>query len=67
MNYELIMNYKRFKNKYIIRLDKGEEIVQTLKHFCKKHKIKLGYISGIGATNKAEIGLFKPKCFSIKL
>lgn len=52
------MKFKRFGNKFIVRMDKGEEIVETLKHFCKEKGIKLGSITGIGATNKATIGLF---------
>lgn len=53
------MEYKKFGNKYIIRMDKGEEIVETLKKFCQQHNITLGWIKGIGAVNKATIGLFK--------
>jgi len=52
------MEYKKFQNKYIVRIDKGEEIVETLKKFCKENNIRLGTIIGLGATNKAEIGLF---------
>lgn len=52
------MKAKKFTNKFIVRIDKGEEIVETLKQFCKNNNIKLGSIVGIGATNKATIGLF---------
>ena len=52
------MKFKKFKNKFIIRIDKGEEVVETLKKFCEDNKINLGSITGIGATNKATIGLF---------
>ena len=52
------MEYKKFNNKYIVRVDKGEEIVATLKKFCEDNNIKLGTITGIGATNNAKIGLF---------
>jgi len=52
------MKFKQFGTKYILRIDKGEEIVETLKNFCTKHQIKLGSISGIGATNNATIGFF---------
>ena len=40
-------------------MEKGEEIVATLKNFCQEHEITLGTVSGIGATDKAIIGLFK--------
>jgi len=52
------MKSKRFENKFILRLDKGEEIVEMLKQFCRNNDIKLGTVSGIGATNKAVVGLF---------
>jgi predicted DNA-binding protein with PD1-like motif len=55
------MNYKRFDNKVIIRIDKGEEIVDILKTICKKLDIKLGSIVGIGATDKVTIGLLNTK------
>ncbi len=55
------MKFKKIGSKWIVRIDKGEEIVETLKQFCKENKIKLGTISGIGATNRVTIGLFETK------
>ncbi|WP_072725312.1 PPC domain-containing DNA-binding protein [Tepidibacter thalassicus] len=52
------MKSKKFGNKYVLRIDKGEKIVDTLKQFCIDNKITLGTIHGIGATNKATIGFF---------
>lgn len=53
------MEYKKFENKYIIRIDKGGEIVENLKSFCEKEQITLGWITGIGAVNQVTIGLFQ--------
>ena len=53
------MKFKQFGNKYFIRIDKGEEVVETLKKFCIEQNIKLGSISAIGATDKAELGYFE--------
>ncbi len=55
------MKFKKIGSKWIVRIDKGEEIVETLKKFCKDNKIKLGTISGIGATDRVTIGLFNTK------
>jgi len=55
------MNYKRFHNKVIVRIDKGEELVDSLKTVCKKLDIKLGLIVGIGATDKITVGLMNTK------
>jgi predicted DNA-binding protein with PD1-like motif len=55
------MNYRRFNNKVIVRIDKSEEIVSSLKQLCKKLNIALGSIVGIGATDDATIGLMNTK------
>lgn len=41
-----------------MRIDKGEEVVQTVKGFCIDHKITLGSISGLGAADRIKVGLF---------
>lgn len=53
------MEYKQFNSKYVVRLNKGEDILESLKEICRKEDIKLGTISGIGAVNKAVMGLFE--------
>jgi len=55
------MKFKKIGNKWIVRIDKGEEIIDTLKQFCKKNKIKLGSISGVGGTDRVTVGCFKAK------
>ncbi|HYE83580.1 MAG TPA: PPC domain-containing DNA-binding protein [Clostridia bacterium] len=52
------MEYKKMGNKYFIRIDKGEEVVSSLKEFCTKKKLKLGSVIGLGAADKVTIGLF---------
>lgn len=64
------MEFKRFGNKFLIRIDKNEEIVETLKKFCQNQKITLGFITGLGATNKVKVGLYdveKKEYFSKEL
>ncbi|MCK9445112.1 MAG: DNA-binding protein [Tissierellaceae bacterium] len=53
------MDFKKFGDKYVMRLDKGEKIVETLKEFCTEQNIKLGWLKGIGAVGEATIGLFE--------
>ena len=55
------MEAKAVGKHWIIRIDKGEEIVATLERFCREKGIRLGTVSGIGATDKATIGLFKTR------
>ncbi len=52
------MIYKKFNNKYIVRLNVGEDIVESVKKFAQEQNIKFGTVTGIGAVNKAKIGLF---------
>ena len=54
------MKSKKIGNRYLIRIDKGEEIVSVLTEFCNERSIKLGKISAIGAVNEVEIGIFDP-------
>ena len=55
------MKLKKFGNKWVVRIDKGEEIVETLKQLCKKNKIKLGSVSGVGGIERTTVGSFKAK------
>ena len=43
------MQYKRFDNNIIARIDKGEEILEQLKNIALKEDIKLASISALGA------------------
>jgi len=64
------MEYKRFGNKIVVRIDKGEEVIEKITFVSEKEGIKLGSISGIGATDNVKIGLFDPikkKYFSQEL
>lgn len=53
------MRYKKTGTTFLLRIDRGEEIVSTLKTFCTEQKIALGTVQGIGAVNNAVIGLFE--------
>jgi uncharacterized protein len=43
---------------YIIRLDAGEKIVESLRSLCEQDKIGAGVLSGLGAVGEAELGWF---------
>ena len=49
------MKFRKIKNNYAIRLERGEKIIESLKNFCTKSKIKCGYFFGIGALDEAEL------------
>ena len=52
------MEYKKFGNHYVVRMEKDEEIMESLKKLCLDEDIRLGSISGLGAAKEVEIGLF---------
>ena len=49
---------KKAGSNWIIRIDKGEEVVSTLKEICEKNNIKSGFVSAIGAADKIKLGVF---------
>jgi len=54
---------------YILRLDRGEEVIETLKQFAKESKIKGCWFSGIGAVKSAELAYYnlKSKMYETKI
>ena len=57
------MQYQKFGDDYLIRLDRGEEVLTEIKKVCEAENILLGSINGIGATWVASIGVFNRKEF----
>ena len=53
------MQFQKFGSRFVVRLDRGEEVVATLQNFCEQQKISLGSISGIGAVERATVGFFE--------
>ena len=53
------MEYKKFNNVVIARIDKGEEILEQIKKIALKENIKLASVSALGATNDFTVGVFK--------
>ncbi len=52
------MEYKRFENTIVLRMDRGEEILETLKEVALKEKIKLASVSAIGACDHFVAGVY---------
>ena len=55
------METKTFGNTVVVRLDKGDEIVTSLLAAAKEQSLTLASISGIGATDDFEVGVFDLK------
>ena len=52
------MEYRVFEDTVLVRLDKGDEIVKSLLEVAKKEGLTLASVSGIGATDDFEVGVF---------
>ena len=52
------MEYIKFEDTYVLRLNKNEEVITSIKTLCEKENIKLAEITGLGASNCVEIGVF---------
>ena len=52
------MQFRRFGNKYFVRIDRGEEIMDSLKSFCEQEHITLAEVKALGAVDDFSVGLF---------
>ena len=55
------MEYKRFGNTIIARIDKGEEVLEQIKQIAIKDNIKLATVEALGATNNFTVGVYNTK------
>lgn len=53
------MEYKRFENTIITRIDKGEEILEQVKNIALQEHIQLASVQALGAVNHFTVGVFK--------
>lgn len=52
------MEYRKFDDTYVIRMDRGEEIVTSLTDFCRKEAVELGSVQALGAADRVVVGLY---------
>ena len=55
------MRYIKDGASYIVRIDRGEEVLDKLNEFIKETDIKAGTITGIGACSEVELGVYRVK------
>lgn len=53
------MDYRRFGNQIVARIDKGEEILAQVKAIAHSEKIALASVNALGAINDFTVGVFK--------
>ena len=52
------MEYKRYSDTIIARLDRSEEVIASLFALCEREQIELGSVTAIGAVGEATLGCF---------
>ena len=52
------MEYKLFNDTYVLRLDRGEELISSIKKLCEIENIGLATIEGLGACDHVVLGLY---------
>ena len=57
-NKEDAMDYRRFNDTIVLRIDRGEEIIEAVKAVAEKEHIRLAEISALGATDDFTVGVY---------
>ena len=52
------MEYRVFEDTIVVRLDKGDKIAERILSVARAEKVALASISGIGAVDEMEVGVF---------
>ena len=52
------MEYKKIENVYVVRLDVGDEIFESLTKICKKENILSATVQGLGAVDDVTVGYY---------
>lgn len=49
---------KKLDNRYVVRLERGEDVIVALSRFAEESGIRSGCVQGIGAVENVELGYF---------
>lgn len=52
------MEYRRFDNTIVLRVDRGEEVVSCIEKVAGDEGIQLAHIEGLGAADSVKVGLY---------
>ena len=52
------MEYRKFGDTYVVRMDRGEEILSRLTALCEKENIQLAQVDALGAVDHAVVSVY---------
>lgn len=52
------MEYRRFGDTVVVRIDRGEEILSQVEEVAKREQIRLAQVSALGAVGSFTVGVF---------
>lgn len=52
------MDYRRFNDTVLLRIDRGEEIIETVRKVAKQEHIRLASVEALGATDDFTVGVY---------
>ncbi|MCK4385890.1 MAG: DNA-binding protein [candidate division Zixibacteria bacterium] len=52
------MHFRKTQNGYLVRLEKGEEVIKTLSSFVEEQNILGGFVFGLGAFKDLTLGYY---------
>ena len=52
------MEYRKFGDTYVVRIDRGEEILTSLTALCRKEDIRLASVDALGAVDHAIVSVY---------
>lgn len=52
------MEYRKFGEAYLVRMDPGEEILEQLERFARQEQIGLASVQALGAVKEFTVGVF---------
>lgn len=55
------MKYRKIKDVFYIRIDKGEKVVESILNMCATENVKAGYFQGIGACDLVDLSTWIPE------
>ena len=58
------MEYRKFGSDYVLRIQKGGEILSCIETVCQKENILLGTVTGLGAVGEIVLGVFDREKFA---